>query len=70
MNRLINNRLPNIFRIRLHLNELKSQMDEEVMRRTSFDHQRNLYMEIQQLECVIKGWQWQADKQLESQLHY
>jgi hypothetical protein len=63
MNRLLNHKLPNIFPVQLHLNELKSQMDEEVMKRNSFDHQLNLYLEIQQLEWVIKGWQWQADKQ-------
>lgn len=68
MNRLLNGRLPSIIPAQLHLNELKSQMDEEVLRRSSFDHQLSLYQEIQELECVIKGWNWQAGKQFERHL--
>ena len=68
MNRLLNGKLPSIFPVQHHLNELKSQMDEEVLRRGSFDHQRSLYMEIQELECVIKGWNWQTGKQFDNQI--
>jgi hypothetical protein len=67
MNRLLNGKLPSIFPVQHHLNELKSQMDEEVLRRSSFDHQVSLYLEIQELECVIKGWNWQSGKQLDGQ---
>ena len=56
MNRLLNSRVPSIIPLQLHLNELKSQMDNEVLRRGPFDHQITLYQEIQELECVIKGW--------------
>ena len=31
-------------------------MDDEVLRRGPFVHQISLYQEIQELECVIKGW--------------
>lgn len=68
MNRLLNDRLPSIFPLQSHLNELKSQMDEEILRRGSFDHQRDLFMEIQELEYMIKGWNWRAAKQFDSQL--
>lgn len=68
MNRLLNDKLPSIFPLQVHLNELRSQMDEEVMRRGSFDQQVNLYKEIQELECVIKGWNWRTGKQFDRQL--
>ena len=68
MNRLLNGKLPSIFPVQVHLNELRSQMDEEVLRGSSFDQQLSLYKEIQELECVIKGWNWQAGKQFDRQV--
>ena len=56
MNRLLNSRMPSIIPLQLHLHELKYQMDDEVLRRGSFDHQISLYQAIQELECVINGW--------------
>ena len=56
MNRLLNSRVPSIIPVQLHLHELRSQMDDEVLRRGPFGHQISLYQEIQELECVIKGW--------------
>jgi hypothetical protein len=68
MNRLLNGRLPSIMPVQLHLNELKNLMDEEVLRRSSFDYQLSLYREIHQLECVIKGWNWRTGRQFEREL--
>ena len=68
MNRLINGKLPNIFPLQVQLNELRSQMDEQVLRRGSFDQQMNLYKEIHELECAIKGWNWRSGKQFDRQL--
>ena len=67
MNRLLTNRLPSIIPLQMHLNELKSQMDEEVQKRHSFEHQRQIFMKIQQLESVINGWQWNTAKTFEKQ---
>ena len=68
MNRLLHGNLPSIFPVQVHLNELRSQMDEEVLKRGSFDHQMNLYKEIHELECVIKGWNWRTGKQIDRML--
>jgi len=68
MNRLLKGNLPSIFPLQVQLNELRSQMDEEVMKRGSFDHQMNIYKEIHELECVIKCWNWRAGKQFDRQL--
>ena len=67
MNRLLDSRLPSIVPVQRHLNELKSQMDEEVLKRSSFDHQLTLYKEIYELECVIKGWNWRTARQFDQQ---
>ena len=56
MNRLLNSKVPNILPLQLHLNELRSQMDQQVLRRGPFDHQISLYQEIQEMECMINGW--------------
>ena len=65
MNMLLKGKLPGIFPVQSHLNELKSRMDEEVLRRNSFNQQQSLYMEIQELECVIKQWQFKTAKQFD-----
>ena len=48
MNMMFNGKLPSIFPVQVHLNELKSQMDEQIMRRTSFAQQQHIYKEIQE----------------------
>jgi hypothetical protein len=53
MNTLPQGNMPGILPLQFHLNKLKSRMDEEMLRRTSFNQQKYLYTEIQKLECVI-----------------
>lgn len=65
MTSLFKGHMPGIYPATLHLNELKAQMDEEVIKRGSPDQQMNIYRQIQEMECIIKGWMFQSSKQLD-----
>ena len=68
MNGVYHEKLPSIYPATLHLNELKLQLDEEIQKHSSFELQKNIYLEIQKTENVIKGWTWRASKQFEKYL--
>lgn len=59
---------PAIYPATLQLNELRSKLDEEILKRSSFEHQKDIYMDIQRLEYVIKGWMWRSAKQFDRYL--
>lgn len=67
MNGVYHDKLPSIYPATLHLNELKLQLDEEIQKHSSFEIQKNIYLEILRTENVIKGLTWRMSKQFE---HY
>lgn len=50
------------------LNELKLKLDEEILNQSSFENQKTIYMNIQRLENLAKGWMWRSSKQLDRYL--
>lgn len=65
MTSLFKGDLPAIYPATLQLNELRSKLDEEILKHSSFEHQKNIYMDIQRLENVIKGWVWRSRNRFE-----
>ncbi len=65
MNGVYNEKLPSIYPVTLHLNELKLQLDEEIQKHSSFEVQKNIYLEILKTENVIKGLTWRMSRQFE-----
>lgn len=68
MTSLFKGDLPAIFPATQQLNELRSKLDEEILKHSSFEHQKDIYMDIQRLENVIKGWTWRAGNQFDKYL--
>ncbi|MBL7696551.1 MAG: hypothetical protein JNK79_00260 [Chitinophagaceae bacterium] len=44
------------------LNELRSKLDEEILNHSSFESQKNIYVNIQRLEIFMKGWMWRSSR--------
>jgi hypothetical protein len=62
MNGLYNGEVSGIYPATHRLNELRSKLDEEILRHSSFENQKNIYMDIQRLENLVKGWMWRSEK--------
>lgn len=68
MNGSIKSGCPGIYPDSLQLSALKFQLDEEVLKHTSFENQKSIYIRIQQMEHQMKGWIWHTGRQFDKYL--